>query len=189
MVFRIIFIGDKACGKSSIIRRYCENDFTTIYSPSLTIERYDRIKICSSDIFVDLQLWDTSSIWHDNIIKQYFAGMHCVVIIFDVNDEGACANIKKWHNLIVNFVIDSNISNPEIFVVGNKIDNRERHLKDNVAFIKQITNNPYIEVSAKTGNGISKLFHEISYRLIKMHPESFKEKNLFRCAFCLCCIL
>jgi len=195
MVFRIIFIGDKGCGKSSLIRRYCENDFETSYSPSLGIEKYEQIKICSTikdnyeyKIPIGLQLWDTSSIWHPDIIKQYFAGMHCVVIIFDTSSNRAAADIKKWYQLLENFIIQTNITKPLIYVVGNKIDAGNRCSEEIIY--------PYIEVSAKTGFGVNNLFSDISYALIREYPElaykNSKRKafsSLDVCKYCFCNIL
>ncbi|AYV83657.1 MAG: putative small GTP-binding protein [Hyperionvirus sp.] len=180
MVFRIIFIGDPACGKSSIIRRYCENEFSSSYSPSLSIERYERIKICSLSngiqIPVSLQLWDTSSIWHPDIIKQYFAGMHCVVIVFDAG-MGSAESLKKWHQLLENFVKEMNVARPMVCIVGNNYGTKKCS-PEIVSIIGDLTKNPYLEVNAKTGVGINNLFSEIAYALIKEYPQLVNKNNI-----------
>jgi GTPase SAR1 family protein len=188
--FRIIFIGDSRAGKSSIIRRYCANDFSEKYTATTNLEFNSSIKICTYikdeieySIPIRLHIWDTGNggvtndhtggtfdSTNDNIggcldYKNYLMNMDCIVVVLDVNEPQSLDNVKTWYN---NFTHLNDVANhkPIIFMVGNKIDARNENV-----IIKFDLDFPYIEVSAKNNYMISDLFNRISYALLKTHPE------------------
>ena len=113
-----------------------------------------------------------------NIIKHYYKGANGVLLIFDITKRDTFEKLDFWFKDLEEH--SDNIDNLFIYLIGNKNDKAEEREvtfeeANNFANEKEI---PYIEVSAKTGNNIKKLFEEmIKGTMKKMFTVEKKEKN------------
>jgi Ras-related protein Rab-6A len=57
--FKLVFIGDQAVGKSSIITRFIKDQFDPTHNPTVGIDFVSK-NINVSGTIVRLQLWDTA---------------------------------------------------------------------------------------------------------------------------------
>jgi small GTP-binding protein len=60
-LFKIVIIGDPSTGKSSLLKRYCENTFTDKYKCTIGVDFQIKVLKFNNKI-VKLQLWDTAGI-------------------------------------------------------------------------------------------------------------------------------
>ena len=215
MVFTIIFIGETGVGKSSIIRRYCENDFSYQYNPSVDIEISGRIKLChvikdkiEYRLPINIQIFDLPGSFDKNIIKYYLSNAHCVVFVFDIGKSSLSETekmIREWYLIYNEYIATfSNQPCPLLYIVANKVDlfqnnkltynikdiadNKENFIeKDNTLNISNIL---FFETSAKDGSGISSLFSSISYEVLKRFPTVIDmEKEIYMSTNSCCSIL
>lgn len=57
--FKLVFVGDQAVGKSSIITRFIKNQFDPTHNPTVGIDFVSK-NLNINGIAVRLQLWDTA---------------------------------------------------------------------------------------------------------------------------------
>ena len=57
--FKLMFVGDQAVGKSSIITRFIKNEFDPTHNPTVGIDFVSK-NLNISGTAVRLQLWDTA---------------------------------------------------------------------------------------------------------------------------------
>ncbi|KAJ1350993.1 Ras [Parelaphostrongylus tenuis] len=66
--FKILVIGDPGTGKTSIIRRYVHDVFTTNYKSTIGVDFAMKSMVIDDDVQVYLQLWDISEYYRANSI-------------------------------------------------------------------------------------------------------------------------
>ena len=114
-----------------------------------------------------------------NIVKHYYKGANGVLLIFDITKRDTFEKLDYWlTDLQEN---SDNLDYLFIYLIGNKIDlEAERKVSTEEANkFAQEKNLSYIEVSAKTGFNIKKLFDEtIKRTLEKIITFEKKEMNL-----------
>ena len=109
-----------------------------------------------------MTIYDTAGQERFNyLIKNYYKGTNGVLLVFDITNRDSFNKIDFWLKDLKENA--DNIDNLFIYLIGNKIDLED---KRQVSFeeAKEYAskkNMPYIEVSAKTGQNIKKLFDEM----------------------------
>ena len=108
-----------------------------------------------------------------NIIKTYYKGANGVLLVYDITKRYTFEKLDFWlEDLKTN---SDDINNIFIFLIGNKCDQEEKRevsYEEANEFAKKKAF-PYIEVSAKTGKNVKKLFDET----LKGSMIKFKNKN------------
>lgn len=106
-----------------------------------------------------MQLWDTAGQERfRTLIPNYIRGSSVAVVVFDVADKITFANVGRW----VQDVKNERNNDTIMVLVANKVDLEESRqiTGQQIQEIKeQLEFNLAIEVSAKTGQGLSSLFH------------------------------
>ena len=98
--FKIIVVGHKSTGKTSLILRYVKNNFTPANGTTQTIQFYSSTVNVEADE-VALQLWDTVGSDHfKNVMKSFYQQASCVLITYC--DPSNAKNIVQNHILDIN---------------------------------------------------------------------------------------
>ena len=102
---------------------------------------------------IKLKFWDTAGEEkYKGLIPSYVRGSS--ILIYDVSKKSSFDNITKWINFI------RNIENNTLVLCGNKIDLSEREVKkEEGEALAQKEGISFFEVSAKTLDGIKKMFY------------------------------
>ncbi|OHS99002.1 small GTPase rab5 [Tritrichomonas foetus] len=112
---------------------------------------------------IRLHIWDTAGQErYANLGQLYYRKANIVLLVFDISSLLSFKNLK---NRRIPSVMETAPEKVKYILVGNKIDrNSEREVSDEkISKLRQKYNIPiYIETSAKTGQGISKLFQTIA---------------------------
>ena len=180
--FKFIIVGDKAVGKSSIVRRFVENKFSLDYRSTLGLNVLSHsIRFYGNEVY--FSLWDLGGQeYFKRFRKTYYVGAQAAFIVFDVCKRDSFANVKVWYREIKDFLHKQNIP---IVIVGNKIDlayQRKIHYKDGMALVDELTREnidsdfSYIETSALTGENIKDSFSLIAYHYIIKSKEREEQK-------------
>ena len=160
-IIKILTLGETQVGKTSIVLRYSEDKFN--YNKIATIGIDFKIKIIrKGNEKIKVSIYDTAGQERfKNIVKHYYKGANGVLLIYDITKRDTFEKLEFWlEDLKEN---SDNLNNLFIYLIGNKNDleeKREVDFEEANKFAKE-KNIPYIEVSAKTGNNIKKLFDEM----------------------------
>ena len=180
--FKFIIVGDKAVGKSSIVRRFVENKFSLDYRSTLGLNVLSHsIRFYGNEVY--FSLWDLGGQeYFKRFRKTYYIGAQAAFIVFDVCKRDSFANVKVWYKELKDFLNKKNIP---IVIIGNKIDlsgQRMVQYKDGIALVDELTREntdsdfSYIETSALTGENIKDSFSLIAYHYIIKSKEREEQK-------------
>ena len=160
-IIKILTLGDTLVGKSSIVLRFSDNRFDDNQLATIGIDyktKYIKVK----DASVKVLLWDTAGQeTFRNIARQYYKGANGVLLIYDVCDRKTYERIGFWMDELKQ---NNEIEQLYIILVGNKIDLEEKRVvtREEAEKYAEDNNINYLEVSAKTGEGILDLFNEVT---------------------------
>ena len=178
-IIKLLTLGETEVGKTSIVLRYSDDKFHDNKIATIGIDFKIKI-IKKGNEKIKVSIYDTAGQERfKNIVKHYYKGANGVLLIYDITKRDTFEKLEFWlEDLKEN---SDNLNNLFIYLIGNKNDFEERREVDfeeanNFAKEKNI---PYIEVSAKTGNNIKKLFDEmIKGTLTKIITFEKKQNNL-----------
>ena len=150
---KIIFVGDAATGKTSIINRIIDNPFNDIYEVSIGIDFMSKnIRFRGQN--TKIQIWDSAGQEkYKGLIPSYIRNSSIVFLVYDVSKRSSFDNIMNW----INFV--RNIEKTIMVLCGNKIDlNREVEKNEGEELAKK-EGLLFFECSAKTNENIKLMFY------------------------------
>ena len=173
---KILLIGDSSVGKTSILLRYVDDEFSEGYVSTIGIE-YKIKTITINNKKVIMRIWDTSGQErYRSITQNFYRNANGILFIFDIANKESFDSIKNW-------LIDSEDSDIKIskILVGNKIDLEDERIinketAENFANKKEIK---YFETSAKEGKNIDLIFRELAELIMsnKLEKPSETENN------------
>ena len=156
MKYKLIVIGDENVGKTSILNRFKNNQFSPEYEPTVGLD-FQSIPILIDDQSVTLLLYDTAGQEKfKSLIPLYTNEANIILLIYDISNKESFENIGKWFDSL------NNINKEEVVfaLVGNKSDldfNRKVTKEEAESYAKE-HNYVFQEVSAMSGVGIQELF-------------------------------
>lgn len=168
---KILVLGDKFVGKTSLIYRIMVNDFNPEYESSLTIELKKR-KIGIGKSVKTLKIWDvpdTSSSSEMNPLL--LRNTKLALILGDLNNKSSYKSVLKWKKEVKKACKRSGIAEFPFVLVMNKSDvvrnlKRPPHKFQTDAFIKAYSEkNGFLSglsVSCKSGSNFIKLLEVMS---------------------------
>ena len=156
---KIIFTGDIAVGKTSIISVLMGQKFSAEYEASIGVDFFSKTMKYKGKI-IKLQIWDSAGQEKfRSLIPNYIRGSSLVFIVYDISNRKSFENLNQW----INFV--NNIENSNIVIIGNKNDlkdSREVTLEEAQKFCEE-KNVEFFEVSAKDGTNLNTmLFNSVA---------------------------
>jgi len=161
--FKLLLVGNSGTGKSSILLKYADNNFSTQYLSTIGVDfKIKTVKI--DDKIIKLQMWDTAGQERfRTITSSYYRGADAVLIVYSVNDRESYNHVHNWLKEI-NMYSSSDIIK---ILVGNKCDLIEKR-EVSYAEVKQFADSNemvFVETSAKQGLNIESLFTMVATRL------------------------
>lgn len=173
-IVRIITIGNAGVGKTTLLRKITENNFSYNETPTIGVDFFS----LNSDINgsrVKLHIWDSAG--HDryqNLVKTYFKNNAICYVVYDVCNRESFKSIPMWINTFKNNTTNTNAI---IVILANKIDNKNaRSVTYQEGKLLADSNDAiYIEISSKASLNLDKLIIEPVAKLLDLH-----QKNMFQ---------
>ena len=167
IVYKFLLLGESTVGKTSIIIRYIENTFNDSNTSTCGVDVKHKYVSCDNNK-IRLDIWDTAGQERfRGLAKNYFRGAHGFILVYDITNKESFIKLKGWIKDAKEKI--NKEDSFKIMVVGNKKDcENDRAVEYNT--LKQFgEDNKFIfsEVSAKTGEGIDKLFNDFVHELLK----------------------
>jgi small GTP-binding protein len=152
---KIVLLGHFGVGKTSLLRRFVDNDFSEDYLVTLGVNVKKKELKINDDNFT-LIIWDiegNTSI--SKARKSYLIGAQGFLYVFDVTRSETFKNIKNEMRFL-----DENYPNIPVCKIGNKSDLIDS--KEVIEFFKQDDFKDCEFTSAKVGNNVENIFMKIS---------------------------
>jgi small GTP-binding protein len=163
---KVVLIGDFATGKTSLIRRYVDNQFNDEYLTTIGVKISKKNLQLSDEIELQLMVWDIEG--HTDVKATnpaYVMGAHGVILVGDITREKSIKNIPLHLELVkkilkkVPIVIALNKSDliPDQTEIEKKVlDLDESHLEVLKVF----------DTSAKNSKNVEAIFTTLSQALL-----------------------
>ena len=168
---KIMIIGETKVGKTSLISKYCHNEFSDgQYLSTIGIDfQIKYLTIRSKKVRV--QIWDTAGEERfRNISKNYFQSSDGFLVVYDITDKSSFDTMDYW----IEEIKSNSQEHSKMILVGNKCDlEDERQIKNEdgkeYAKKKEIK---FFEVSAKNGTNLNEVFETIVKDILKNYSPS-----------------
>ncbi len=117
-VFKAVLAGDSKVGKSQLLARLVEDQFTSDYSATVGVDFGSKTVRSKSGKRMKLQLWDTSGQerFH-SVTTAYFPGAHAILLVYDVTNPKSFEHLQHWARVVETNCEDGVV----LLVVGNKV--------------------------------------------------------------------
>ncbi|XP_010002979.1 PREDICTED: EF-hand calcium-binding domain-containing protein 4B [Chaetura pelagica] len=174
-LFKIIFVGNSSVGKTSFLRRFCEDHFFPGTAATVGVD-YNVKTITVGNTQVALQLWDTAGQErYRSITKQFFRKADGVIVMYDITAKDTFTAVKQW--LIS--IEETTGENVPVLLLGNKIDNeKEREVPMGMGeHLAKDYNLIFYECSAYSGYNTQKSVLHLA-RILKEQEDKVKEKTI-----------
>nr|XP_004610661.1 unnamed protein product [Sorex araneus] len=174
-LFKIVLVGNSSVGKTSFLRRFCEDRFSPGMAATVGIDY--RVKTVTVDNSrVALQLWDTAGQERYRCItQQFFRKADGVIVMYDLTARQSFLSVRQWLSTVEEAVGD----HLPVLLLGNKIDiEKEREVPRGLGEQLAKENNLiFYECSAYSGHNTKESLMHLA-RILKEQEDSVKEDTV-----------
>jgi small GTP-binding protein len=157
---KIVLVGDFSTGKTSLIHRFVDNQFSDTYLSTIGV-KISRKNISFKEETVQNIIWDIEGGTEKKPLNSsYLLGAHGAIIVADITRESSIESLKFYITLV------SGASNKSTIVIAlNKCDLLEENEAEKI--IKKLQN-VFQEISfitltsAKNSKGVDALFEQLT---------------------------
>ncbi|KAF0291138.1 Ras-related protein Rab-38 [Amphibalanus amphitrite] len=96
-VFKILFIGDRCTGKSSLVRRYAYDEFTGRHHATIGVDYTSRTIGWTVNTTIKLNLWDVSGQDHlSELTRPFYRHADAAFVVFDSSRPKTLLSTVSW---------------------------------------------------------------------------------------------
>ena len=147
---KVEVVGDLEVGKTSILKKITQNEFSEEYTPTLGYE-FNPYLIKVNDTILKLQIWDMcGNENYRSVLLNLYRNASLGILVYSVTSKESFNNLENWISQLKKYALPGS----KIILIGNKSDDEEKRIvtyeqgkeiceKNNLEF--------FMEVSAKNG--------------------------------------
>jgi small GTP-binding protein len=169
---KICFIGDYGVGKTSLIRRFVDRQFSDQYLSTLGVKisrkQVEIEKGNNANLPIQLMIWDLEGRTKFHAITpSYLQGASGAVIVADLNRTDTIERIRDH----INLVTSSNPKRVNLAIALNKSDLLDEDISAQLLGSYQFQDCPQVIetylTSAKTGKNVDKIFKKLAHSMME----------------------
>jgi Ras-related protein Rab-5C len=194
---KLVLLGEAAVGKSSLVLRFVNNEFTENKEPTIGAAFLTQ-KIRQDDRVIKFEIWDTAGQerFH-SLAPMYYRNAQAAVVVYDVTKTSSLDKAKSWvkelqrqanPNIVIALagnkidLVQDNEESEELAddgstVVANSDEARAAAKNEEARAVKSEEARAYaleagllfFETSAKRGEGVQEVFTEIAKKIPLEH--------------------
>jgi small GTP-binding protein len=170
---KVVLVGDKAVGKTSLIRRYVLDEFDDRYLTTLgakVTKKIEPVRVPEKglDVSLEMNVWDImGQVGFRELLKEaYFHGARGVLAVVDLTRKSSFEGIAAW----IKAVNDVTGTVPAV-LLGNKKDLRAQAAVTPVQISSQASalGCPSFLTSAKTGENVEAAFQNLANQIVRTY--------------------
>lgn len=173
-LFRLVLIGDSGVGKSCLLLRFADDNFTDTYISTIGVDfRFRTITV--DNMVIKLQIWDTAGQERfRTITSAYYRGADGIIMVYDVSNIDSFNHVEEWLSEVERYANDGTSK----LLVGNKADLPDKAVSEDVAQkMADRLGIPFLETSAKTSTNVNNTFLTIARELIRIKESAKDAQN------------
>jgi len=162
-LFKIVIVGDSGVGKSCVLMRFADDEFTENFLSTIGVDFRFRTMFIHG-LHIKLQIWDTAGQERfKTITSAYYRGADALIITYDITSKETFDHVNNWILEARRFIDDD----MPIMILGNKCDRTDREITtEQLSDFATDRNLLFAECSAKNATNIDKIFIDLSKKLI-----------------------
>mmetsp|Transcript_21583 Transcript_21583/g.37076 ORF Transcript_21583/g.37076 Transcript_21583/m.37076 type:complete len:184 (+) Transcript_21583:113-664(+) len=161
---KIISMGEGGCGKSCLIKRYCEEKFVAKYISTIGVD-FGVKSIMLNNREIKVNFWDLAG--HPEFFEvrnEFYKDAQGAVLVFDVCNKKSFDELDNWIKEATKF----GATNVIFVVVGNKIDVKKRAINEKEARAWAASRGyMYFETSASSGENVNMMFNSLFAKVVE----------------------
>lgn len=154
---KVVVVGNCGVGKTSLIKRFCENKFSQSYQPTIGVDYGFKVHTAADKIELRTHLWDLSGASeYLDVRNELYVGADVVLVVFDMTDLSSFESLTHWLHEVKKF----GPSDVQLCIVANKMDQKDKRVVSVGDANKWINARKlsFCETSCSNGEGIDALF-------------------------------
>ncbi|NXB97659.1 RAB17 protein, partial [Orthonyx spaldingii] len=173
-IYKVVLLGSKSVGKSSLAYRYVRNDFRDLLSTVGCSFFTQTLNL--DEATVKLEIWDTAGQEkYQSVCHLYYRDAHTALLVYDITDKQTLSRAKMWLEDLEKKFLPNEIV---VALVGNKTDlaaEREVTTEEGEEFART-KGLLFMETSAKSNYQVNNVFMAVVQELLRREKE--KASNL-----------
>lgn len=167
---KVVLVGDFATGKTSLIRRYVDNQFSDDYLTTIGVKISKKtvlLRAAELSIEIQLMIWDIEGNTTGKPTNPaYIMGTHGLVIVADCTREDSIENvgmhIEKCRKVAKDVPIFLAINKSDLIEDADELETLISELKKRYTQLESV-----FATSAKEGKNVENIFTDLSQSIIK----------------------
>jgi small GTP-binding protein len=160
---KVCLLGDGGVGKTSLVRRYVEDAFNDNYIISFGTKVSKKV-INLAEVELTLMIWDIlGQKGDDTLHAAYYRGANGALLVGDQTRPETMKHLVKWSEDFLNVS-----PNAKIVAAANKSDLESVIQANELHELALALGTEFIHTSAKTGDGIEKIFLTLGKSIMEM---------------------
>lgn len=117
-------VGDLGTGKTSILRRFVYNTFSSHYKSTIGVDFALKVIQHEADLVIHLQLWDIAGQERfGNMTRVYYKDAIGAFVVYDVTRPKTFENVRKWkHDIDSKVQIPRGNGDIPAILLANKVN-------------------------------------------------------------------
>ncbi|MGI9436420.1 MAG: Rab family GTPase [Geminicoccaceae bacterium] len=164
---KISVLGDYSVGKTSLVRRYVLNEFSSDYRATVGVKAYrhqDQVTIDAKTFDIDQSIWDIEgSRFGEQLIRDYTLGSSGALVVGDITRDDAILSMAGHARRFLELLP----GRPLVFAL-NKVDLLASKEQPSGQALSDEFGGQVVRTSALTGEDVTMLFRTMLRRIVEI---------------------
>ena len=166
---KVISMGEAGCGKSCLIKRYCEEKFVQKYISTIGVD-FGVKSVVVDNHQIKVNFWDLAGAdEYFEVRNEFYRDAQGAMLVFDVADRASFEKLDTWLDEAYKHGATRDM---HVVVCGNKTDSKNREVKNKEAQGWASKHGfMYYETSAHSGDNVQTTFHALFSTIVRNLPK------------------